>query len=226
VSTVGSTATTPVNYDQTLFQFSDTLTMSTGQDTMKFGGDVQRYHFDGFSYSRWGGEFRFTNLQNFMRGNVNRFTGKPAGHRHAAQHAADLRRVLRAGRMAGSNDLTFNYGLRYEFFTIPRDLQNRVAGLLSFDDLQSGPKGVTPGSDFFKNPSKLDFAPMNGRRQRLIKKTVPASPPSCPCERLHARPSAGRKSSLDGFLKKSDPGVTPFGPDWRSSKLRRPATRF
>src|SRR2546428_7274989 len=55
-----------------------------------------------------------------------------------------------------------SYGLRYEFITIPYDLQNRVAGLLSFDDLQSGPKGVTPGSDFFKNPSKLDFAPRLG----------------------------------------------------------------
>jgi hypothetical protein len=33
---------------------------------------------------------------------------------------------------------------------------------LSFNDLESGPNGVTPGSDFFKNPSKLDFAPRLG----------------------------------------------------------------
>jgi hypothetical protein len=58
--------------------------------------------------------------------------------------------------------VTLNYGLRYEFFTIPYDTEDRVAGLLSFNDLESGPQGVTPGSDFFKNPSKLDFSPRIG----------------------------------------------------------------
>jgi hypothetical protein len=61
-----------------------------------------------------------------------------------------------------ADNLTLTYGLRYEFFTVPYDTEGRVAGLLSFDDLESGPKGVTPGSDFFKNPSKLDFAPRLG----------------------------------------------------------------
>src|SRR5437899_659726 len=42
---------------------------------------------------------------------------------------------------------------------------------------------------------------------------------------FHATPSRGAKSSFDGFLKKSLPGVTPFGPDSRSATLRSPATR-
>src|SRR5216683_232572 len=75
ITTPGTTATTPVDYTQTLYQFSDTLTVSSSRHTAKFGGDFQRYHFDGFSYSRFGGEFRFTSLQNFLRGTVNRFTG-------------------------------------------------------------------------------------------------------------------------------------------------------
>jgi hypothetical protein len=174
VSTIGSTATTPVNYDQTLFQFSDTLTMSTPKHTMKFGGDVQRYHFDGFSYSRWGGEFRFTNLQNFMRGTVNRFTGNLPGTDTQRNMRQTYAAFFAQDEWRASNDLTFNYGLRYEFFTIPRDLQNRVAGLLSFDDLQSGPKGVTPGSDFFKNPSKLDFAPRLGLAWKPLGKDTTA----------------------------------------------------
>src|SRR5205823_4281041 len=67
ITQVGTTASTPINYRQTLFQVSDTLTLSSSNHTAKLGGDVQRYHFDGFSYSRFGGEFRFTNLQNFLR---------------------------------------------------------------------------------------------------------------------------------------------------------------
>src|SRR5207247_11410508 len=75
ISTPGTTATTPVDYTQTLYQYSDTLTLSSSRHTAKMGVDFQRYHFDGFSYSRYGGEFRFTSLQNFLRGPVNRFTG-------------------------------------------------------------------------------------------------------------------------------------------------------
>ena len=158
----GTTATTPVDYTQTLYQLSDTLTISTTRHTAKFGGDFQRYHFDGFSYSRFGGEFRFTSLQNFLRANVNRFTGNMPG--------TDTRRNMRQSYVAmfaqdewrPRTNLTVNYGLRYEFFTIPYDTQGRVAGLLSFNDLESGPQGVTPGSDFFKNPSELDFAPRVG----------------------------------------------------------------
>jgi len=162
ITSAGTTATTPVDYTQTLFQVSDAVTLSWTGHTMKFGGDLQRYHFDGFSYSRYGGEFRFTSLQNFMRGTVNRFTGNMPG--------TDTRRSMRQSYVAlfaqdewrPSDTLTMNYGIRYEFFTVPADTQGRVAGLLSFTDLESGPGGVTPGTDLFKNPSKLDFAPRLG----------------------------------------------------------------
>jgi hypothetical protein len=162
ISSPGTTSSTPIDYTQVVFQLSDTLTVSSSKHTAKFGADVQRYHFDGFSYSRFGGEFRFTSLTNFLRGTVNRFTGNLPG--------TDTQRDMRQSYFAffgqdewrPAGNLTVNYGIRYEFFTIPYDTQNRVAGLLSFSDLESGPNGVTPGSDFFKNPSKLDFAPRLG----------------------------------------------------------------
>jgi hypothetical protein len=162
ISGPGTTATTPVDYTQTLYQASDTLTVSSSRHTAKFGGDFQRYHFDGFSYSRYGGEFRFTSLQNFLRATVNRFTGNMPG--------TDTQRNMRQNYIAlfaqdewrPSNNLTLNYGLRYDLVTVPYELKDRVAGLLSFDDLESGPQGVTAGSDFFKNPSKRNFAPRLG----------------------------------------------------------------
>jgi hypothetical protein len=162
VTDAGTTASTPIDYTQVLFQVSDTLTVSSSRHTAKFGADIQRYHFDGFSYSRFGGEMRFSSLSNFLRGTVNRFTGNLPG--------TDTQRNMRQSYFAffaqdewrPAGNLTINYGLRYEFFTIPYDTQNRVAGLLSFNDLESGPNGPTPGSDFFKNPSKLDFAPRLG----------------------------------------------------------------
>ena len=162
ITQVGTTGSTPINYRQTLFQVTDTLTLSSTKHTAKLGVDIQRYHFDGYSYSRYGGEFRFTNLQTFLLGTVNRFTGNMPN--------TDTRRGMRQSYFAffgqdewkPADNFTMNYGLRYEFFTVPSDINGQVAGLLSFTDLESGPDGVTPGTDFFKNPSKLDFAPRIG----------------------------------------------------------------
>jgi len=162
ITQAGTTASTPINYRQTLFQVSDTMTLSTSNHTVKFGGDAQRYHFDGFSYSRYGGEFRFTNLQNFMRANVNRFTGNLPNTDTQRQMRQSYFAFFAQDEWKPSDNFTVNYGLRYEFFTVPYDVNGQVAGLLSFNDLESGPNGVTPGTDFFKNPSKLDFGPRVG----------------------------------------------------------------
>jgi hypothetical protein len=162
ITSAGSTASIPIDYAQTLYQVSDTFTFGTSRHTAKFGADIQRYHFDGFSYSRYGGEMRFSSLSNFLTGTVNRFTGNLPG--------TDTRRNMRQSYFAffaqdewrPADNLTLSYGLRYEFFTIPYDTQGRVAGLLTFKDLESGPNGVTRGSDFFSNPSKLDVSPRLG----------------------------------------------------------------
>ena len=41
-----------------LLQVADTLTLHAARDTWKTGFDFQRYHFDGFSNSRLGGDYR------------------------------------------------------------------------------------------------------------------------------------------------------------------------
>src|SRR5439155_9809135 len=104
----------------------------------------------------------FSNILIILRANVILFTGN--------LHNTDTQRAMRQSYVAffaqdewrPTNNVTVNYGLRYEFFTVPYDTQGQAAGLLSFDDLESGPRGVTSGSDLFKNPSKLDFAPRLG----------------------------------------------------------------
>ncbi len=163
IPTAGNISTIPVLYAQNLFELADTFTWNKGSHTMKFGLDVQRYHFDGYSYSRYGGEFRFRNLEEYLtQSRIDRFTGNLPG--------TDTQRNMRQNYWAFfaqddyrvSTRFSLSYGLRYEFVTTPYDLENRVAGLLKLEDLESGPKGVTPGSDFFKNPSKKSFAPRLG----------------------------------------------------------------
>jgi hypothetical protein len=55
-----------------------------------------------------------------------------------------------------------SYGLRYDFVTDPKELNGKVAGLLSLDHLENPPFGVTEGTPMFDNPSKKSFAPRLG----------------------------------------------------------------
>lgn len=168
ISTAGSVATIPVDYTQDVFQLSDTLTWTAGSHVVKTGFDWQKYHFDGFSYSRYGGSFRFRNLTEFLTlrrsstAQADRFTGNLPGtdtYRQMRQHYAAF--FVQDDWRARDN-LSVSYGLRYDFVTTPKELNGQIAGLLSLDHLENAPFGVTEGTPMFDNPSKKSFAPRLG----------------------------------------------------------------
>jgi hypothetical protein len=168
VSTAGSTATTPVNYTQDIFQVSDTMTWNKGGHVIKAGADLQNYHFDGFSYSRYGGTFRFRNVQEFLTlrrsatAQADRFTGNLPGTDTNRQMRQWYNAFFVQDSWRAANTLTVDYGLRYDYVTDPKELRGKVAGLVHFDDLNTTANGVTPGTPMFKNPSYNSFAPRVG----------------------------------------------------------------
>ena len=167
-SIAGSTSTIPVSYTQNLYQLSSTLSWHRGAHTWKYGVDWQHYHLDGFSYSRYGGEFRFRNLTEFLTlrrsatAQADRFTGNLPGTDTFRQMRQHYVAVFAHDDWRISDRLSVAAGLRYEFVTDPHEINGQVAGLLSLDDLESGPRGVTPGTPLFDNPSKRSFAPRLG----------------------------------------------------------------
>jgi carboxypeptidase family protein/TonB-dependent receptor-like protein len=168
VSTAGSTATTPVDYAQDVFQLSDTLTWNKSSHVMKTGFDLQNYHFDGFSYSRYGGTFRFRNVQEFLTlqrsatAQADRFTGNLPGTDTARRMRQQYAAFFVQDDWRASDHLSIQAGLRYDFVTDPKELDGKVAGLLSLSNLNTRPDGVTPGTPMFRNPSKKSFAPRLG----------------------------------------------------------------
>jgi hypothetical protein len=168
VSTAGSIATTPVDYKQDVFQLSDTLTWNKNSHVMKAGFDIQDYHFDGFSFSRYGGTFRFRNVQEFLTlqrsatAQADRFTGNLPGTDTFREMRQKYAAFFVQDDWRASNYLSIQAGLRYDFVTDPRELSGKVAGLLSLDDLNTRPDGITPGTPMYKNPSKKSFAPRLG----------------------------------------------------------------
>jgi len=168
VSTAGSIATTPVDYKQDVFQVSDTLTWNKKSHVMKAGFDIQNYHFDGTSFSRYGGTFRFRNVQEFLTlqrsatAQADRFTGNLPGTDTFREMRQYYNAFFVQDDWRASDHLSVQMGLRYDFVTDPKELSGKVAGLLSLDDLNTKPDGVTPGTPLFKNPSKKSFAPRLG----------------------------------------------------------------
>ena len=168
ISTPGSVATIPVDYKQDIFQLSDTLTWMKGNHVLKTGFNWEKYHFDGFSYSRFGGEFRFRTLAEFLQLNrsstaqADRFTGNLPGTDTFREMRQDYFATFVQDDWRVSNNLSLNFGLRYEFVTDPKELNGQVAGLLSLDDLERDPFGVTPGTPMFDNPSYKSIAPRLG----------------------------------------------------------------
>jgi hypothetical protein len=168
VSTAGSIATTPVDYKQDVFQVSDTLTWNKNSHVFKTGFDLQDYHFDGSSFSRYGGTFRFRNVQEFLTlqrsatAQADRFTGNLPGTDTFRQMRQKYAAFFVQDDWRASDHLSVNIGLRYDFVTDPKELSGKVAGLLQLSDLNTLPNGITPGTPMFKNPSKKSFAPRLG----------------------------------------------------------------
>jgi hypothetical protein len=156
------------DYTQDLYQASDTLTVHAGRHTWKTGFDFQRYHFDGFSNSRLGGAFRFRSLEEMLTlrrsatAQADRYTGNLPGTDTIRSMRQNYVAFFAHDDMRLSDRISVSAGWRYEFVTTPHELDGKVAGLLSLDDLESGPKGITPGTDLFANPSRKSFAPRIG----------------------------------------------------------------
>jgi len=167
-STAGSIATTPVDYKQDVYQFADTLTWSKGAHVIKAGFDLQNYHFDGTSFSRYGGTFQFRTVQEFLTlqrsatAQADRFTGNLPGTDTFREMRQWYNAFFIQDDWRASNHLSLQYGLRYDRTTTPKELSGKVAGLLDLNDLNTRPDGITPGTDLYKDPSAKNFAPRLG----------------------------------------------------------------
>ncbi len=109
-------------------EFLENLSILHGKHSFKFGGDVIFNSADPFITTNGKGSFRFTNLTNFLRGNL-RTSGTLS-----AILAGDPARQLTNQQYAvyGQDDwrvtprLMVNLGLRYELTTVPTDANNKL----------------------------------------------------------------------------------------------------
>ncbi|MBI2821035.1 MAG: TonB-dependent receptor [Acidobacteria bacterium] len=141
------------------FQYSDDLVYTRGAHSLKFGLNWQRIQLNGDNPSRPAGEYSFGSIEDFLRGRPNQFRGDIAP-------GTDSVRGLRWNVIGWyvQNDwrvgprLTLNLGFRHEFFTVPTEVNGKIANLRNpLVDTE-----IATGDPWFENPSLKSFMPRLG----------------------------------------------------------------
>lgn len=153
----GNSALRPRDFVQNVFEYSGTTSIIRGPHLMKFGTTIQRYQANLAAFGANKGAFTFSTIRDFLLAQPTNFVGP--------SRSADFVRGVRQSLFGFffQDDykwhprLTVNYGLRYEFVTVPTEVNGKLANLRDLLAPQ-----VTVGEPFFRNPSLHNFAPRVG----------------------------------------------------------------
>jgi hypothetical protein len=140
------------------YQAHQNIYITRGSHAIKFGGSVERMQYNMSIPNLEGGSFSFGSIPDFLR-------NRPASF-GALYPGSDTRRGLRQTLVAGyvqddfrlTKNFSVNLGLRYEFLTIPTEVNGKIALLHRYTD----PQVTIGGPVHDRNPTARNFAPRVG----------------------------------------------------------------
>ncbi len=140
------------------FQWSDTFFLTRGAHALKFGAMGQRLQFNQNTVSQRGGVLNFANLEQFLQGRaISADVALPGLVDPVRGYRQSLFGFFIQDDYKLRSNLTFNLGLRYEFITIPTEVNGKISNLRNVSDSK-----VTVGNPWHNNPSLKNFAPRIG----------------------------------------------------------------
>src|SRR5215813_3426926 len=137
---------------------ANTAFATRGRHAIRFGFEGQRIHFNQNTTSQRGGIVTFPTLRDFL-------SGTPSTVEFVVPGLLDPVRGYRQWLFAFfaqddvrlKSNLTVNVGLRYEFITVPTEVNGKISNLRSITDTKT-----TVGDPWHNNPSLKNFAPRVG----------------------------------------------------------------
>ncbi len=156
VSRFGPQTSVNVSLVQNVFGFEYGLVHSHGRHLLKLGALAERYQDNMFNPTFSLGIFRFANLPAFLNNQPALFLGLAPGGALDRYWRFTLFGFYAQDDVRVARRLTLNLGLRYEFATLPRDIQGRDSTLLQLSDTSP-----TAGQ-LYQNPTLRNLSPRVG----------------------------------------------------------------
>ena len=145
-----------VSLVQNVFGFEYGLSHNRGRHLLKLGALAERYQDNMFNPTFSLGIFRFDNLPAFLNNQPRLFLGLAPGGALDRYWRFTLFGFYAQDDIRVAPRLTVNLGVRYEFATLPRDLQGRDSTLLRLSDTSP-----TTGQ-LYQNPTLRNLSPRVG----------------------------------------------------------------
>jgi outer membrane receptor protein involved in Fe transport len=154
----GSDRNTPRSFFQDVHQAADDLTIVRGSHAFKVGANVEHFDIRGNSASRNRGEYTINTFSDFLQGRSRDFVGLSPGEDDTVRHHTQwLFGTYAQDDWRVHPSLTLNLGLRYEFVSVPNEVNGKITNVRSVLD-----QTATLGAPLFKNPTLKNFAPRAG----------------------------------------------------------------
>ena len=163
LANAGGAVTINIFQANNFFIYADDLSINKGAHSLKLGVYVQRLQTNEDIVFRKAGDYQFGDLEGLLRGQATGFTGFPPEQLgntiHPYRNTIFALYVQDAFRLR--SNLTLNLGLRYEFSTLPKEIQGRAG---NWELVGPGliPTNFSGDSPLLENNSLLLFAPRVG----------------------------------------------------------------
>jgi len=157
LSQIGNYAAEPSTQNIDYWTWSDDLTYTKGKHLLKTGVLIEHAFADKTTSVHSRGTYTFANLAQFLAGVPSRFQGNTPDSNFRRLRPNTLFGFYVQDDYRVTPSVTLNLGLRYEFFTVPKDRNGLDAYL---PDLLTSRDTVLGGP--FRNPSLTNFAPRLG----------------------------------------------------------------
>jgi hypothetical protein len=157
-SAIGGDARVPRTDHLNNYQFSNLALWLKGNHSFKFGFTGQRQQFNTYNLLQLGGAVTFSNLSDFLQARPRSIDFSIPG---AYDPVRGFRQTLAGGFVNDEyrvrENLTVHYGVRYEFASVPREVNGKISNLRGIYD-----SSLTVGDPYFSNPARGNFAPRVG----------------------------------------------------------------
>ncbi len=151
------TDTADLDFPFAQYQVSDAFQFTSGAHDLRWGFDWKHHRSAGDYEFFFDGLLVYENLKDFLENNPQRFIGADADADSHREYRENLFALFIHDQYRWSPALTLSFGLRYEWFTVPTEKNDRISNLRKITDRE--PK---EGNPLFENPSHLNFAPRLG----------------------------------------------------------------